>query len=252
MAILPGQKTFLQIQQEISEEVLDTAIATTTSRPNLARLKVMINDAQREICNAFPFSFMFRESSFPTVVNQQTPYDVDTTAQEIIFMGIQAKQQSLVWMDYNSWVKVYPGGFTNFQPTIPGWYIPAPPDTANTAPSLRYYIFPQADQVYTISYGFELSCANMTADADYPVIPARYQHVLIYLAKAKAWDFLGQGSKLNFQTAFEMYQKEYAKMIILDQKVEECSWRFRFRKEEMARSGINNIDRVLWFGTNGW
>lgn len=248
MATIPGQKTFLEIQQEISEEALSMTLADSTSRPTLTRLKQMINDAEREICNAFPFSFMFRESTFPTVVGQTTPYGVSATAQEILFMEIQAKQQSLVWMDYNTWAKVYPGGYTNFSNSIPGWYIPAPPDVdAADQNTLQYYIFPAADQIYTVTYGFQLACANMSATTDLPIIPARYQHVLIELAKAKVWKFLGQGSKPNYEDSMALFKQEYAKMIILDQRVEECSWRFRFRRDEILRSGINNIDRVLWF-----
>lgn len=250
MAIIPGQKTFLEIQQEISEEVLDKALADSTSRPNLSRLKAMINDAEREICNAFPFSFMFREGSFTTVVGQQTPYGdgkISNTAQEILFMRIGAKQQGLVWMDFNSWEKSYPGLYTNFSNSIPTYYIPAPVDTAAANQNtLQYYLFPAADDTYTVSYGYQLACANMSSTTDYPIIPARYQHVLILLAKAKAWDFLGQGSKPNFESTYAQFQREYAKMIIKDQTVEECSWRFRFRKDETMRASINNINFVLW------
>lgn len=247
MAIIPGQKTFLEIQQEISEETLSMSIADTTSRPNLARLKQLINDAEREICSAFPFSFMFRESTFPTVIGQSTPYAVSEAAQEILFMSIPAKQQGLVWIDYNSWEKTYPGGFTNFSNSIPINYIPAPVDSAAANQNtLRYYIFPAADQVYTISYGYQLAASNMSANGDYPIIPARYQHVLIELAKAKVWKFLGQGSKPNFEDAYALYTKEYAKMIVNDMKVEECSWRFRIRRDETMRSSINNINFVLW------
>jgi len=58
--------------------------------------------------------------------------------------------------------------------------------------------------------------------------------------------FLGQGAKPNFESTMAQFQKEYAKMIIKDQTVEECSWRFRFRKEETIRASINNINFVLW------
>lgn len=247
MATIPGQKTYLEIQQEISEEVMSEALATSTSRPNLARLKTMINDAQREICNGFAFSFMFRETSFPTVVGQQTPYAVGSTAQEILFMAIRSKQQGIVWMDYNSWEKSYPGGYTAFANSIPTYYIPAPVDTdAADQNTLQYYLFPAADEIYTVSIGYQLACANMSATTDLPIIPARYQHVLILLAKAKVWDFLGQGAKANYESTYAQFQREYAKMIILDQRVEECSWRFRFRSLETLRASINNINFVLW------
>lgn len=248
---IPGQKTFLQIQQEVSEECVGTlypAVASATDRPSITRLKQFINDAQREVCGMHNWAFLFRESSFPTVVSQQTAYTVDAGAQDIWFMTIQSLQLKLIWMSYDEWVYTSPGKYTGFSNSQPVNYIPAPPDTDN---DLQYYLFPAASAVWTVNYGYQLAVSNMTADADIPVVPARWQHLIVALAKAKCYELFGDGSADRYERVMKYYLHETNKAIVEDLRIEECAWRLRDRATETGASSVQNLSRVLWFGASG-
>ena len=249
---IPGQKTFLQIQQEVSEECIGTLypnVASATDRPSLTRLKQMINDAYREICGAHQWYFLFRESTFPTVASQQTAYAVSNSAQDVIFMSIQSLQIDLVWMAYYEWQKMYPGKYQGFTDSQPINYIPAPPDT--TSNGLQYYLFPAANAVYTVQYGFQIAVSDMSADADLPLLPARWQNLLVMLSKAKVYEMFGDGSMDRWKRVYTNYEQELAKAVIEDMGIEECAWRFRDRRTEAQQSSVQNLSRVLWFGATG-
>jgi hypothetical protein len=186
MAALTGQKTFLEIQTEIADECGGVTIANLV-RPSLTQLKRIINDAERVICGSFDWVWLYREFTFPTVANQTTAYALDDTAAELMWLTIPAKQYKLAWMGMSTWEAAYPGRYASTGPSIPWAYIQAPP-ASNMG--LQYFLFPQADQVYTCNYGAKLRVGSMSADGDYPVIPVDWQDMLLNKAKADYLQYL--------------------------------------------------------------
>lgn len=245
---LPGGKTFLQIQAELGEKVLGTQTGstpywTTTTRPMLARVKQLINDAYREICSERTWWFLFREETFATVVGQTTSYAVADSAEEVTYMAIEARQQKLNWMEYADWRTIYPGGYTNMGNMLPTFYVPAPPDSTDS--SLKYYLAPgPCDQIYTVKYGMKLRISDLSADADVPLITPQWQDVLVLKAEAKIWEWLGNFDRMNAVMA--LYSQRIATMYLYDQTTEESSWRQKDSIAMMAYSPYTDVNRALF------
>lgn len=241
---IPGQKTFLQIQQEISEEILDISIATSETRPTLTRLKQIINDRHRMICTAWSWWWMYREDSLNTVVNQQTPYYIGSEYQEVQWMAIPAKQRRVVWMSMADFETLYPGRYSQYGPTVPFNYIPAPPDTDQ---GFGYFLYPAADQIYNVTFGAKLRVPDMTSDSDTPILIADWQDLLLNGAKMDVLKFFGTNAGepryLNYKS---MYDTRMNQAILEDQRTEENVWRFRDARIERAMSAASDYRQGVW------
>lgn len=241
---LTGQKTFIEIQNEVASEVFGISAASSLVRPTQTELKRIINDAERDLCTRWDWSWLYRESTFNTVVNQQTPYYPDKTFADVYWMTIPAKMIKLGWKSMAEWVVLYPGRYTQASPALPWGYIPAPPDTDM---GLGFYIFPAANEIYTIQYGGRLRPGNMSADADYPVIPVDYQSMLTFEAKRQALIFTGVG---DADPRFVRYEKEVDKLFqvawLKDQRMTETVNKFRSAEAERTQGLIGDFVRGVW------
>lgn len=245
---LTGLKTFLQVQAELGEQILGTQTGSTpywstTSRPTLARVKQLINDAYREVCAERDWWFLFREFTMSTVVGQTTAYAVDATAEQVMFMAIPARQLKLSWMAYSDWKVAYPGAYTNMANMLPTFYTPAPPNSSTNG--LQFYLGPgPADQIYTVQYGAKLRITDLSADGDYPLIRPEWQDVYILKAKMKIFDWIGDMQRV--QEVGSLYAQRMEKMWKFDQETEESSWRMRDYLSEMAYSPYTDVNRALF------
>lgn len=245
---LPGQKTFVQIQAELGEQILGTQTGTspywdTTTRPTLARVQQLINDAYRELMSKTEWWFLFRVFNFSTVVGQTTPYALDPTADEVMYMTIPGKQLKLSWMANSDWHVIFPGGYTNMANMLPTFYIPGPPNSSTNV--LQFYLGAgPADQVYTVEYGAKVRVADLSADSDVPLIRPEWQDVLILGAKIKVFDWLGDITRL--QEVKALYDERLRQMWKFDQETEESSWRMRDAYSEMAYSPYTDVNRALF------
>lgn len=245
---LAGQKTFVQIQAQLGAQILGTQAGTspyfdTTTRPTLAEAKTLINDAYREVVSERAWWFLFREFTFPTVVGQTTPYDMDVTADQVLWMTIPAKQLKLSWMTMTDWKVIFPGGYTNMANMLPTFYIPGPADA--TTNGLQFYLGPgPADQVYTVQYGAKLRISDLSADADVPLIRPEWQDVFILKAKMKIFDWLGDMPRVQETKA--LYDERMRQMWLYDQTTEESSWRMRDAYSEMMYSPYTDVNRALF------
>lgn len=241
---IPGQKTFLQMQEEISEEILDVSIATTETRPTLTRLKQIINDRYRMIITAWSWWWMYRESSFNLVVNQQTPYYIGNQYDEVQWMAIPSLQRRINWMSMTDWETMYPGRYTQYGNATPFNYIPGPPDTDN---GLGYFVFPAANAILNVTFGAKLRVSDMSADGDYPVIPADWQDLILNGAKMDVLKFFGTNSAdPRYKNYQDMYNTRLQMAILEDQRTEENVWRFRDARSERAMSGAVDYRNGVW------
>ncbi len=233
MAALDGQKTFLEMQTEVADEAAGVAVADLV-RPTLTVLKRIINDCERDICSAWDWSWLYRESTFPTVANQETSYAVDPQAADVHWMSVPAQQARISWLSMANWEATYPGRYNSAGPCRPWAYIEAPPVTATNL-GLRYFLFPAADAIYTVAYGFKLRVGNMTADADYSKIPVDWQGMLLNRAKAEVLKYLGISSTDPRITRYlQDAQAIYERAWIADQRMAESVQRFRDAYAERA------------------
>ncbi len=245
---LAGQKTFVQIIAQLGGQILGTQGGTTPyfdtgTRPTLAEVKTLINDAYREVVSEREWWFLFREFTMPTVVGQTTAYAVDVTADQVVFMAIPARQLRLSWMTYNDWKVMWPGAYTNMANMLPKFYTPAPPNA--TTNGLQFYIGPgPADQIYTIQYGAKLRITDLSADADVPLIRPEWQDVFILKAKMKVFDWLGDMPRVQETKA--LYDERMRQMWKFDQETEESSWRMRNYVDEQSYAPFTDVNRALF------
>lgn len=249
MAALDGQKTFLEIQTELADEIGGVTVANLV-RPTLTVLKRIINDAERDLCSMWDWSWLYREYSFPTVANQETAYAMDDDCAEVLWMAVPAQQARITWLSMSDWEALYPGRYNSVGPARPWNYIEAPNGSNN---GLQYFLFPDADQVYTVTYGAKLRVGNLSADADYPVIPVDWQGMLLAKAKVKYLQYLGVSStdprmKNYAQLAQDIYQQAWMN----DQIHGETVRRFRDARSEraMGYTGMGNFANNVWVSGN--
>ena len=249
MAALDGQKTFLEIQTEVADECGGVTIANLV-RPTVAVLRRLINDAERELCSKWDWYWLYREFTFNTVANQQTAYAMDDTCAMVEWMAVPAQQARIIWKSMAEWEALYPGRYNSAGPTRPWMYIDAPV-ASNMA--LQYFLFPAADQVYTVTYGAKLRVGNMVDDDDYPVIPVDWQDMLVAKAKAKYLEYLGTSTTdSRLQNYERLVVSIYNDAWMDDQIKGETVRKFRDAQAERALgySGFGNFANFVWVSGN--
>ena len=244
MALI-GQKTFLDIQNEIASEVFGTpAGAASLVRPTQTELQRIINDAERDLCSRWQWSWLYREDTMTLVVGQTTPYYVGKSYSDVLWMTIPAKMIKLGWKSMAEWVALYPGRYSQASPALPWGYIEAPPDTDL---GLGYYIFPSASEAFVVQYGARLRAGLMTASTDYPVVPEQWQSLLLFEAKRQALIFTGVGAS---DPRLATYEAEVAKLFQLawltDQRMSETVNKFRSAEAERTQGMIGDFVRGVW------
>lgn len=244
---LPNQKTFLQLQQELSRETLGLAIALSDTRPSLDELKQCINDAQHDVCNYQDWGWLYREGSFDTVQGQTTPYvPIESPGfAQVEWMTIPSLQKRLAPISSRDYVGRYPGRYTNQSEGAPSFYVESYNDDEN---QMGFLLGPgPADAVYAVSFGYKLLPAVMSDDDDIPVVPSQYQNLIKYKALVDIYRMMGPGSKERMVDAKAEYQR------LLD-----IAWLDDQRNGELVRSKRDSLgdlagyqpslNSVLWHG----
>lgn len=256
MTVLNNQKTFLQIQQEISELVLKTTYPNVAvdgqTQPGLTRLKQIINDAYTEVSTEVAWRWRFFDGySFNTVAGQITPYVMPDDCEEILMVTIPLFQQRLWATEYSQWVTNYPGTFTNYANAKPWSYIPAPV-AGNNAQEI--YLFPAADAPvpagsYSVKVVYMKRVPPLVNNGDYMICPPEFQDAVIDRAIAKTYKFIGNE---HWQTYDDSPAEDtpaarrYSALWVKDQNFAEAVKYLRDMKTERAFTASLDINRVLF------
>lgn len=255
MAVLSNQKSFLQIQQQISELVLKTAYPNVAqdnvTQPGLTRLKQIINDAYTEISTEVAWRWRFYDGyTFPTVAGQQTPYAMPDDCEELLWVTIPLYQQRLWATEYSQWLTNYPGGYTNYANAKPWAYIPAP-DAANNA--YQIYLFPAADAPqngpYIVKAGYMKRVTPLAADGDYMICPPEFQDAVIDRAIRKTYEFIGDQKWTMYDdrpSASTPASDRYSQLWIKNANFAEAVSYWRDIRYERAFTASLDINRVLF------
>ena len=254
MTALSNQKTFLQIQQQISETVLKQAIASdsTPTQPTLTRLKQIINDAYTEVTTEVAWRWRFYDGfTFNTVVGQQTPYALPDDCEEILDVTIPLYQQRLWATEYSQWITNYPGNYTNYANAKPWSYIPAR-TAANNA--WQIYLFPAADGsaqagYYTVLVPYLKRALLLSADADVMICPPEFQDIIINRAIMKTYQFLDDPKWQTYDDSAEsdsMAARRYNNVWVKNANFAEAVSYWRDIRQERAFTASLDINRVLF------
>lgn len=250
MANLAGQKTFLEIQQEVSENVLGNAVlADTRSNPTLTQVKRFINDAHREICSKRNWYFLYKEANFNLVKDQTTAHTLPDDVQELYGITIPSEEIRLGETSLDSFNRALPGRYTDQESGQPYSYVKAP-IASNGA--MQVYIWPAPQENYTARITYKARISNLSDPTDIPLIPPEWQDVLISLASGKA--VMKKGSDNSNELAkvyYELYESRYADMWVHNEAMSEyikgivAEW-------ALPVTGSVGNDILLWnIATNG-
>ncbi len=256
MTVLANQKSFLQIQQQISEVVLKTTYPGVAkdgvTQPGLTRLKQIINDAWTEISSEQDWRWRFIDTfTFQTVEGQQTPYPMPDNCEELLWVTIPFFQQRLWATEYSQWLTNYPGGYTNYANAKPWSYIQAPYSANN---EIQLYLFPAADApvpagAYTVKIGYMKRVSLLVGDTDYLTCPPEFQDLVINRAILKTFQFLGDPRAALYDDqpgATTQAATRYSKDWVKNQTFAEAVSYWRDIRTERAFTASLDINRVLF------
>src|ERR1019366_6565413 len=255
MAVLGNQKSFLQIQQQLSELCLKldfpNVAQDSSTQPGLTRLKQIINDAYSEVSTEVAWRWRFYDGyTFPTVMGQTTPYVLPDDCEELLWVTIPLYQQRLWATEYSQWLTNYPGRYTNYANAKPWSYIQAP-DAANNA--YQIYLFPAADLPpagpYIVQIGYMKRITPLAADGDYMICPPEFQDAVIDRAIRKTYEFISDpkwsayDDRDGSNTPAAM---RYSSLWVKNGKFAEAISYWRDIRMERAYTASLDINRVLF------
>jgi len=188
---------------------------------DVATANQFINDGQRDLCNSRHLVFMERESDVTTTASSNSLTGLPTDMQSPISLRIYTpigNSTLLKYIEYDELDASIPNQ------TYAGNNIPAYWYTFNLIP----YIYPYADNTYTLKLKYIKAPTELSADADVPEIPESFSESLVLAAYKRALLFNDEDSKA------QLIQQQID--ILLDRMVE------RYKRQ----SGEPRVLRSNW------
>lgn len=176
MAALDGQRTFLQLQQAVSQIIFGQTFASTATNPTLSQVKEKLNEYYRNIFRKQPWKWAYGQSTFTTSQGTKLVTFPDNV-QKVWALEIQGNNWYLQYVPNNKFFRGYPGAWQTMGQNQPYIYTDAPPASNN---ALQIDLFPTPDATYTVYYQFQKRLTSLSADGDYSIIPPEYENALIY------------------------------------------------------------------------
>ena len=252
MAWLPGQKTFQQIYQEVSEVMIGGSgvVADEYTNPKLSRIKQMVNDEHRRLCALRDWPWMYQENTLQLVADQTDPYVLPDNVAEVYWLNVPVQRVNVIEGSIRGWAKLYPGRYVNLASGQVWMYVKGPL-AANGA--MQLFMYPASSTGVQATYGFKVRCIDMVDDEDVPLIPPEFQDVLV--AKSKMAALMKAGTPESFARMKVYKEEEYMPLLNLmalkcDQAKE---WVVAFETGNVNAGSVVGNDSVLWsLATGGW
>lgn len=171
--------TFLELQNR-ALTALNASTATTSEART--RVKAAINDWQRRILTKPQFTRLLRDRQLTlTSTAAIHTYTFSSSVKRINGITDTTNDISLVRRDL-SWVRLNDPGldFTG----IPAVYVFL---GASLTGSLQVQLWPTPQGAYAYTVDYTAQIADMTADAEEPLLPEDYHHLLALGAQADEW-----------------------------------------------------------------
>lgn len=173
----------------------------------IARYKRFLNRGQLEIANAKDWSWLFDVANTFSTTNSEKDYTTtETDIKKLLNVRVTTDgyRQRLTPYSYDQFITRHPA----IDETAPDQQGPVFEYTTigrTTTNQLKIVLWPVPDTAYTIEYDYLKSPASMTDDADAPVFPTAYHHLLIDYVLWKSYQH-----DRDLQTAL-IYQQNFEK-----------------------------------------
>jgi hypothetical protein len=208
MANLAGQRTFKNIQDEIGYNLFADVAPSANTHPTLTHIKLVINKHYKEFYNRFRNLLNTKETTIATTGGQQY-ITMPDLVMEVLQMTIRANGCKLRYVPRKQFLDENPAGWTNVGQAQPTIYIPKEPASNN---ALQFDLYPTPDAVYSISYLYQSRCAELSADADVPLIQPEFDPYLVHASLAELLFMLGdERYKMHKMEAEAIYQRAWVK-----------------------------------------
>lgn len=187
MANLAGQRTFVQIQNEIGQNLFADVALSTTTHPTLAHTQQVINKHYKRFTDQFRNLIAIKETTFNTVAGT-TDYAMDDTAAEVLQMAIRSLSQKISYISRLDFLNSIQAGWTGTGQGVPYLYMPAPAASNN---ALKFSLYPTPADAYTVTYQYVARPTALSSDSDVPVIQPEYDPYLVHAPLYELMSMLG-------------------------------------------------------------
>lgn len=178
--------TLGQLVADVQSKLDDTSFDSTL-------IKQFINDAQREV--AIKYNFPFFEASYSgSLVIDTYIYLIPSGIDTIEGMRITDPSGDEVditrnYLDFRTFDQRFPDPSEN-ESGVPRYW---------TVRDGNYYLFPKPDKTYTFDIRYQKIPTTLSADADVPEVPERFQEILVLGALSRAHKFNDEYDLADFE-----------------------------------------------------
>jgi hypothetical protein len=194
-----------------------------------SKIDQFVNDGQRDILNSRRFVFMEREQDVTTTNASQALTSLPTDMQTPLSLRVYTPVGNSILLKYLE--------YEDLDTTIPNqtsvgtgspyyWYV------FNLIP----YVYPVADDTYTLKLKYIKSPDELTADVSVPEIPESFSEVLVLAAYKRALEFNDENDKA------QLIQLQIDEHITkMDERYKRQSGAVHIMRQP------NRLNRIKWF-----
>ena len=188
------------VRTRLNQRLDDTSFDSATANQ-------FINDGQRYILNARRFVFMEREIDITTTSGVNTLTSLPTDMQVPLSLRVHTPVGNAVMLHYIEYEDLDTAvpNITNTGSTAPSnWYV------FNLIP----YVYPVADNTYTLKLKYIKEADELTSDASVPEVPEAFGEALVLASYKRALEFNDENDKaqliqLNLDEQLEKMDERY-------------------------------------------
>ena len=210
--------TYLQLVNNVLIRLRETEVSSVSDTPYSSLMGVFVNDAKREIEDAYDWNVLTQTIVIPTVANTRN-YTLTGSGQRFRTVDVLNDTQDVPmravatnWMNR----QYYLG---NVQSAAPVYYN----YSGISGDDTQVDVWPRPDTVYSLRFELVIPQSDLTADADALKVPA---HLVQMLAYAKAVGERGEDGGTAFSEVYQQYRLALADAVAIERNRydEETTW----------------------------
>lgn len=201
--------TYLQLVNNVLTRLRETEVSSVQDTPYSSLIGVFVNDAKREVEDAYEWNALSTTIVIPTVAGQRN-YTLTGSGERFRTSDVindtddfPMRQAPQVWLNRQYYI-------SSVQNAAPCYYsyngVTAGGDT-------KVDLWPQPDAVYQLRFDLTIPQLDLSANSDNLIVPA---HLVQLLAYAKAIGERGEDGGTAFGEVFQQYRLALADAIALE------------------------------------
>ena len=196
-------KTLLREEDTIQYSDLQAAVQDTvgdTNAAGLARIKRYINFGQQRVASLFDWPFLKTTDATITTAANDEEYSLASDFAKMIAMRDTTNENWLTEMSKKDFDASKPAVSTTEDAGYPEYWYATDLDSSNYQ---QIKLYPVPDGIYTITYDYYKTLADLSADTDVSDIPAKYHQALVDYACFKYYQKEQDEQATQFHQEFQ-------------------------------------------------